>query len=742
MSIGEPLPMRDAEARVRGTVPYASNLRLPNMLVAKVLRSTVPHARIKRLDTSAAADAPGVVAVLSAADFDGDGPPYLHFGSTIQDQPIVAGERIRYLGEPLALVAAESARAAKVALERIELEVEELSAVFGAEEALSPEAPLLHEESGNCFVHSKIRRGDVKAGLAAAEKVVEEVFTSPVAQQVALEPQVAIAQWKDENLTVWTASQSPFTVRRVLAETLGLESGAVRVIVPPLGGGFGGKGNVRTQPMVAALAMKTGGRPVKLILGRAEEFLTVTKHAAKIVIRSGVRGDGSLLAREVIAHWNGGAYASSSAHLVPAGALRSIGPYRIPAVHVDSYGVYTNLPPAAAYRGAMSSQGTFAYESHMDTIAHAIGMEPYEIRRKNLLRSGDQFATGETVHDTHYVECLEAALEGLSEQDRTSGRGATEKIGRGMAVMNKHTIANSISECKLVLSATGELELYTSTVEMGQGAHTALSQIAAEALGLPVSRIHVRGPDTDRTPPDAQTAASRSTYMMGNAILRAAAALEEKIAERAVLILEEDVENLTVEGLEVFVDGKGDRSVASSELLQRNDLQSLEAMGKFETNVGSLDPETGQGVSTPHWHQGAGACEVAVDIETGKVTVLRYHSASFAGRVVNPLLAGLQNDGNVIFGLGATLFEEVNVDGGQITNPNLADYMIPSFEDMPRELKNVLLEAEGSDFHGIGEMTLPPVAPAVANAIYDAVGVRIRDLPITAEKVLRALGEQ
>ncbi len=744
MAIGKSIPMLDSVARVTGTVPYASNLKLPDMLVGKVFRSNVPHARITKLDVSAAEQVPGVVAIVTATDFSGEGPPNLHFGSTYQDQPIVAADRIRFIGEPVALIAAESTAIAEQAIDLIELEYEELPAVFDAEEATQPGAPQLHGAfPNNVLRHSKLRHGDIEAGFAAAVKIIEEVFNSPAAQQVSLETQVAVAQWKDNKLTVWTGSQSPYTVRRVLAAIFDLDLEDVRVIVPPLGGGFGAKGNIRTQPLAAALAWKVGDRPVKLVLTRAEEFFTVTKHAAKIVMKSGVRRDGTFTARKITIFWNGGAYASSSAHLVPAGMLRAIGPYRIPAVRVDSYGIYTNLPIAGAYRGAMSSQGVFAHESHMDTIAHQLGIDPLTIRKKNLLHTDDTFATGEQLHDIHFVRCLESAADGLGwHEPFQRENGTAKKRGRGVAIMMKNTIANSSSECRITLDAAGRVTLFISTVEMGQGGHTAMAQIAAEALGIPVEAVSVQGPDTAKTPPDTQTASSRNTQMMGNAVLDGAASLRRQLAEAAAPIIEWLPEELSVADGYVFVTSQPQERIVYAEVLRRNNITALTANGKFSTNVGKLDSETGQGISTPDWHQGAGACEVEVDTQTGKVTVLRYHSSSFAGLVINPMLAGLQNDGNVIFGLGASLLEEIAIDAGQITNPNLSDYMIPSFLDIPVELKNVSLEAEGSSFHGIGEMTLPPVAPAIANAVYDAVGVRIRDLPLTAEKVLRTIEEQ
>ncbi|MFQ5857211.1 MAG: xanthine dehydrogenase family protein molybdopterin-binding subunit [Anaerolineae bacterium] len=799
MSVGKSVPMLDSVARVTGTVPFAVNLRLPDMLVAKVLRSPLPHARIVRMDATAAGQLPGVVAVFTGADLDQPGGPASVYGVMKKDQPVVAQDRVRYVGEPVAVVAAENAEIAEEALALIDVEYEELPAVYDAVDAMQPGAPIIHDtHPNNCFVYRKLRHGDVEAGFDAADEIIEETFTSPIAQTVTLEPHVTAAQWADGQLTVWSGAQAPHRVRQVLAELFGLDPEAVQVIVPPLGGGYGGKGHVRIEPMVAALAWKASapsatlraglkdfqvqrvsGRPVKLVLTRAEEFVTVTKHAATITIKSGVKRDGTFTARQVTLYWNGGAYADASPFLVGSGMVRAVGPYRIPAVWVDSYGIYTNLPPAAAYRGAMSSQTTWAYESHMDTIAHRLGLDPLEFRLRNLLRSGDQFATGETMHDVHFVECLEAAAKGLERGSRGAGeqgsrgageqgsRGAGEqgsgearetspvhpstpasqhpstsaqmmKRGRGLAVMMKSTIATSRSQCRLVLDAEGWVTLFTSTVEMGQGAHTALAQIAAEAVGVPFEKVSVVGPDTARTPFDTTTSASRSTSMMGGAILEGAGTLKQKLVEAAARFFEVPPEELSAADGYVFATADPGMRLPYADVLRWNKMESIDAMGEVQTQ-GGLDLETGQGTASPHWHQGAGACEVEVDTETGKVQVVRYHAASFAGRVVNPRLAQLQNDGNVIFGMGPALLEEMVVDHGQVVNANLSDYLTPSFLDMPPELESTALEAEGSEFHGIGEMTLPPVAPAIANAIFDAVGVRIRDLPITAEKLLRAL---
>jgi CO/xanthine dehydrogenase Mo-binding subunit len=730
MAIGKSVPMLDARARVKGEVDYMVNLRLPNMLVGKIVRSQAPHAKLLKVDTTNALQVSGVVAILTGADLGANA----FYGAAIKDQGVVAVDRVRYVGEPIAAIAAESEEAAEEAAMLLDIEYEELPAVFDAQEAIQSGAPTLHEKySNNIFIHSKLRHGDLEAAFAEADEIFEDTFTSPLAQQSSLEPHVTAAQWDGDQLTVWAATQAPYMVRRVLSEIFGIDQKNIRVIVPSLGGSYGGKGHIRIEPLVAAISRKTNGRPVKFVLSRAEEFVTVTKHAASITLKTGIKRDGTFTARQATVYWNGGAYADASPLLVPQGMVRAVGPYRIPAVHVDSYGIYTNLPPAGAYRGAMSSQATWAYESQMDIIARKMGFDPLEFRLNNLFVSGDHFATGEELHDVHFVECLEASAKAMNPS--TSLRA---KVGRGYGVMMKSTVSTSKSQARMSLADDGTVTLFTSTVEMGQGAHTAMAQIAAESLSVPFENVRIVGPDTHVTPFDSTTSASRSTNMMGNAVIAAGTSLKRKLIELASPLLEIPVDELHAENGRVFAE---ETSISYLDILKRNNLNALEESGEYST-ASKMDPETGQGIATPHWHQGAGAAEVEVDTETGHVTILRYTAAAFAGRVVNPRLAQLQNDGNVIFGLGPTLMEEIILDGGQVTNPNLADYAIPSIRDIPLELISVCIESDEGELHGIGEMTLPPVAPAIANAIEDAIGVRIKDLPITAEKILRALKEK
>ena len=736
MALGDPIPMLDATARVTGAMAYVINLRLPGMLVGAVARSAMPHARLARVDAARARGALGVRAVVTGAEL----APHAWIGGRGGDHPVLAVDRVRYVGEPLAVIAAETMDAARDAAALVDVSYDELPAVFDAVAAARPGAPVVHDHRpDNLYMHAKIRHGDLAGGLAAADVVFEDTFTSPTAQTCPLEPHGAVAQWEGDRLTVWSGTQSPHAVRRALAETFALPEGAVRVIVPPLGGAYGGKTAPFLEPLVAAIARRTGGRPVKVVLSRSEELVTVVKHAATITLKTGVRRDGTFTARQATLYWNGGAYATASRMLVDAGAVRSVGPYRFDAVHVDSLGVHTNMPPSGSFRGAMSSQTTWAYESQVDAIARRMGKDPIELRRKNLLRSGDRFATGEVMHDVHFVECLDAAVKALEASPRRPDEG-TKRHGRGAAVMMKNPIGTSRSEARLRYDGDGQLHVLTSTVEMGQGSHTALAQIAADALGVSPRGVRVIGPDTQVTPFDTATLASRSTEMMGSAVQLAALSLKAKLCALAAPLLGATAQEIAME--ESHLVARGAR-LPLVDVLRRHGLSELESDGTYETRC-ALDPATGQGVTAPQWHQGAGAAEVEVDCETGQVTVLRYHGVAWAGQVVNRRAADLQNQGNVIFGLGPTLMEEVELDDGRIANAALygfRDYRIPSFRDLPAELTSDLLEAAGASPSGIGEMTLPPVAPAIAAAVEDAVGVRIKDLPIRADKVRSAIEE-
>ncbi len=747
--------MVDARERVTGTVSYTINLSVPGMLHARVLRSASPHARLVRVDVSRAREVPGVALVLTGDDVRNrkDFKPY--FGPVFRDQPVLAIDKVRYIGEPIVAVVADDLDTAQEALDLVEIEYEDLPAVFDAVEALAEGAPLVHEEppkAGATFAdlvintevgtnacnHFKLRKGDVDKGFAEADYVFEDTFTSPAVQHVPFETHACVAEVEDGRLTVWATTQTPHPLRAQLAEMFDLPLSNVRVIVPTLGGGYGAKCYPKVEPLAAVLAHLTR-RPVRIHLTREEEFVTVTKHGVLVKMKTGLKRDGTIVARKSTCYFNTGAYADIGPRLIKNGGYATGGPHNIPHVWVDSYAVYTNIPPAGAFRGYGVSQAAWAYETQMDMIAERLGMNPYELRKKNLLQEGQTFATGEVVEDCHFDELLDRAAAGIGwDANEKPVRNGSKVRAKGLSCIIKGTVTPSTSTASVKLNDDGSVNVLTSSVEMGQGLLTVLAVIAAEKLGIPVDRVSVSTVDTDVTPYDQQTSSSRSTYSMGSAVMLAMDDVRDQLLDLGSDLLEADRADLEIAQGKVRVKGAPDRAVDLGQVVRKSRSGNLLANGTFATK-GGLDPETGQGIGSVHWHQAAGAAEVEVDLETGKIEVLRYHAAIYAGRVFNPVQAELQTEGSVAFGLGQALFEEMVFDHGQLQNGNLGDYMIVSLEDLPQVDVSILEHPNKTEIHGIGETSLPPVMPAIGNAIFRATGARITDLPITPEKVLRAL---
>jgi CO/xanthine dehydrogenase Mo-binding subunit len=764
--VGDILPMLDAAERVSGRINYGLNFELPGMLVGKVLRSPFAHARLVAIDTSRAERLEGVTAVLTRDDFGSATPFSGKYGRVFRDQTVVAFEKVRFVGDPVAAVAAVNEDIADEAVSLIKTQYEEVAAIFNEEEALKPDSPLVHDPrpeqqpmfskliqdlpgGSNVCSHFKLRRGDVERGFREADFVFEDVFHSPAAQHAPLEPHVTVAQYFQGKLTIWTSTQMPHAIRSQMAELFNLPLARVRVIVETLGGGFGSKGSLRLEPITSFLALKAN-RPVKITLKREEEFVTVCKHPATVHIKTGVTKDGVLVARQVRANFNTGAYSDIGPIVARNGGSAMSGPYRIPHVTIDSRAVWTNLVPAGALRGFGVPQAVWAYESQMDMIAERLALDPVEFRRKNLLRDGDFFATGEQLADMHYDALLDQVAAGLQwtssdarwlDGNFPAKAKDTIRRGKGLALVIKATITPSTSAAVLKLNEDGSLNVLTSSVELGQGAKTVLAQIAAQALQVPFACVSVSDPDTDLTPYDQQTSSSRTTFSMGGAIGKAAEDLKQQLLEKAAELLEASVNDLVLTEGRAEVRGSPRRSLSYGEIVLRSSQGNLIGRGAFTTR-GGLDLETGQGIGSVHWHQGAIACEVEVDAETGKVRVLHLTPSVFAGRVVNPRLCELQLEGSAIFGFGQALLEEMVYDEhGQLLNANLGDYNVPSFEDIPEKLTSRALEHTGSDeLHGIGETLLPPVMAAIGNAVYNAVGARIRDLPLTPEKILQEIG--
>ncbi len=766
--------MIDAWERVTGRIPYTIDVALPGMLHARLLRSTEAHARLVRVDVSRARGLPGVAAVLTGADLVGRPDLFPYYGSIYRDQPILAIDKVRYAGEPIAAVAAVDLDTAQDAIDLIEVEYEPLPAVFDVEAALAAGSPILHAgpprtgptyadiilnpgEGTNVCNRFKLRKGDVDRGLADADYVFEDVFTCPPAQAMPMETHCCVADVRSNEMTVWSATQTPFAIRASLGEVFPGLAGRIRVIVPTLGGGYGAKAYPKIEA-VTALLSQAAKRPVRLHLTRAEEFVTVTKHGVRIRMITGLRSDGTIVARKSTCLFNTGAYADIGPRLIKNGGIGTGGPHSIPNVWVDSYAVYTNLPPAGAYRGYGINQAAWAYETQMDMIAERLGMDPLELRMRNLLVDGQTSMVGTPAHDLHFRELLsgvagrigwDATAEPAPPSDASPLKHPrpaalpTRKVrGKGLSVIIKGTITPSTSTAGARLDEDGTLHVLTSSVEMGQGVRTLLARIAGERLGLAPECIAVTTPDTDTTPYDQVTGSSRSSHMMGTAVERAVDAVRAQLLELAAAKLEISPADLELADGHVRVKGSPARAIAFPELLAGARLGSLQGEGSYQTE-GTLDPETGQGISSIHWHQAAGAAEVEVDLDTGRVELLRYEAAVYAGRAINPVQCELQAEGNVAFGVGQALLEEMVFDAGQLQNGSLADYMVAYAADMPAELGVTTLENLAlGEIHGIGETGLPPVAPAIGNAIARATGVRILDLPITPEKILRALRER
>ena len=742
-NIGQSIDRLEARDKVTGRVEYIHHLKLPGMLYGKIFRSTVPHARIKRVDVSAAAALEGVYRVVTIDDIRTVIPdPY--YGPAFHDQPILADGKVRFAGEPVAVVLASDRRIAEEALDLITVEYEELPAVYDETEAMDS-AAVLHDElkpastfpdlqhlkgrrGTNVALDYHLLRGDPDAGFAAADHVFEHTFRTQQVMHTPMEPFVTVADAVDGRITLHTASQGPSFVRIEIARLLGWPENRVRVRVPYLGGGFGGKLYIKLEALVAALSLLVQ-KPVKISLTMEEQFFMVTRHPCTFTIKSGVTNDGKIISRRCDIVWNGGAYADIGPRVTQKAGLTAAGPYDIENVAINSYAVYTNRPPAGALRGFGAPQTAWAYECHMDLMANALGLDKLEFRRKNLLQNGRPQASGTVVEDA----ALEAVLDRLAErmswrQPLNRGNGNLRR-GRGIAVGFKGITAPTTSVAIVNLYGDGSCGLYIGTVDMGQGSDTVMAQICAEVLNIDAASIRVIHPDTDVTPYDMGTLGSRSTFHMGTAVRLAAEDANRKIQELAREL-----------------DMPQGSNVPLSELLRRKygmQAGNIIGTGSFIPDYEKPDKNGQSRKATPFWGVGAAGAEVEVDIETGHFEITKLVTVADVGVAINPRLARVQLSGAAIMQLGFTTTENMIFREGQLTNGSLADYKIPTLLDMPREFFNDYVESQQADgpfgAKGAGESTTIALSPAVGNAIADAIGVHLMDLPLTQESIFRAL---
>jgi len=756
-AIGKSIPRADGRDKVTGAAVYAGDMKPPGMLYGKVLRSPLPHAKIRSIDARRAESMPGVRAVLTRESLQVAAALY---GAYVKDQPVVAHDKVRYAGDVVAAVAATDERLAEAAVKAIEVDYEDLPAVSTIDEALADGAVLVHErlegrkapdfgagashivhENSNICFHFRYERGDVDGAFAAAACVYEDSFDFPSAQHYPMEPHVSLAQFDGDHLTVWSATQSPFPQRQELARIFGLPLGRVRVIVPYVGGGYGAKSGVKNEAIAAALS-RMARRPVRIAYSAEETFRTLCQPRARITIQTGVQSDGTFVARRCRLYLNGGAYANSGPSVTEKAGYRAHGPYPIPNVRTDAYTIYTNTVPAGAFRGFGAPQAAFAYDSHLEMIARRMKLDPVALRLKNLLGRGDEYAAGDTPIDCDLKGALNRVAGEGSKGARVEGaKGAILKRGRGVAAAVKDGGGtNKAAHAMVKLLIDGSAVFSSGSVEIGQGMRTAFQQMVAEELSLPVENVSATALDTEYTPFDKGTNASSATTVMGLALQMAARDARAQLLAAAATLFETDVGKIEMADARLSAGG---RSLGVRDVMRRRfGASEGEIVGRGYFKV-PKNPAVPLGYPSPFWEVGFGAAEVEVDEETGETKIVKYVSLTDAGKMINPEQCRGQDEGAAVFGIGQVLFEDLVYQNGELMNGTLIDYRLPRFSDVPREFATIILEEGGGmgpyGAKGMGEGGILAVAPAVCNAVEDAVGVRLQSVPLTPETVWRAL---
>jgi CO/xanthine dehydrogenase Mo-binding subunit len=737
--VGKSLPRLEGAEKVTGKTRYAADIDIPGALWAKVLRSPVPHARILNVDTSRAARVPGVRAVISGADI----PPILT-GLRMKDMPVLSLDRVRYVGEGVAAVAADSPEIAEEAAALIDVQYEELPFVTDPLEAIRPGAPLLHDnpaayknaperstELPNVQSLGVWSNGDVEAGFRKAARVFEHTFRTPLGFHAYIEPHAcAVRIGEDGRIEVWASNKSPFSLRDRLARDLELDAKKIKVHILPVGGDFGGKTSVIEAPICYFLAQRTG-KPVKLVLNYAEELAAAPhRHPAVITLRTGIDADNQLCALEARVVFSGGAYAGlkANAEVTVQGPRRVASYYRIPAIQVETLCAYTNQVSCTQTRTPGSPQVVFAMESQIDVIARELGMDPVEFRRRNLIHDGEPTPFGQKLQHTVAHETLEKAIA-ASGWERSKGKN----VGRGVAIYERPSGAGR-SGAAITVEADGKVTVLVGVPDVGPGIHTVVQQIVSEILEVEAGRVDVRVEDTDSSPYDSGTGGSKSTNSVGHAGYQAASEIKEKIIALAAARIGCKPDEIKAEKGRYLAPGR--KPMAFAEIMS---LAVEENRGPL-THLSVYEPSRAAITSFA-----AQIAEVEVDPATGQVKVKKLTTVHDAGTVLNHLTYQGQIDGGVVTGLGFALMEDNPMVDGKIATANLGEFKIPSAADVP-SLTTVVMESPTGPvpFQGkaIAEIPNVPTAAAVANAVADAVGVRILDLPVTSEKVYEALSKR
>jgi CO/xanthine dehydrogenase Mo-binding subunit len=743
--IGESVPRRDGIAKVTGSARFTTDLSVPGMAWAKIVRSPYPHARIRSVDSSAALALPGVIAAVSALDF---GDVEIYYGHALADHPLLADGVVRYAGEAVVGIVAEDAATAEEAAALVQVDYEPLPVVTTVEAALAGDAPVLHEREAaqrphigfdeaierdhpNVCSSSTQKFGDIEAAFADAHLVVEGDFRYPISYAYAMEPYTAIAEWTDGGLTVWSSCQHPFMVREDLAQCFSLPLSRVRVIVPYVGGGYGSKSYTKIEPLTAALALRAG-RPVKLALSIDESILTTRGDGAVVHIASAFDADGRLRGRRAQISLNTGAYAENSPLVGRKAANRIAGPYRIPAVDVTCRVIYTNTAPASSFRGFGAPQGNFAAESQMDEAAERLGLDPLEIRLRNVVDPGESLWPKVRGLDADLNADLCLAAEAL---DWWTPPAAGH--GRGIAISASDAGSEPVTTSLVRVQADGSVTVTVGSTEIGQGSSTVLAQIAAAEMGVPLERVHLLQSDTSAVSYDRSTGASRTTTLVGLAIQSAAADARTQLLDAARDSL---AKGGTVEAANdgILVDGvhhdwgsvvRAWFAGAGGEIVGRGYVR--------RAGVTQQMP--------PFWEIGCVGVEVSVDEATGQIRVEQLVTVGDVGCAINPQLVESQDIGAAIMGFGMAMSEElVYTPDGNLLSGNLVEYRVPRAADIPAFTTILAERGDGVGVYGAkggGEGSLNPVAAALANAIYRATGARLREAPFTPERMWHALQE-
>jgi len=743
--IGDSVPLIRGEEIATGRLNYVTDLKAPGMLFGRILRSPIPHGKILNIDFKKALRVPGVKAVLTGRE-----TPQQKFGPLLEDWEILATQKVRFVGDEVVAVAASDPDAAEEALWSIHAEYEALPAVFDPREAMDPAAPLIHEKERNIAMVFEVERGDIKKGFETSDFIYENSFSSPQIYHAYLEPNGCLAEQDGQGrVTLTLPTQTPAITRVMYAKALGLPLDKLRLVIPPYGGAFGGKQVHNLHLAACLLAMKTG-KPVKMVIDREEDFISGNpKVNIYMDVKIGARKDGKLLAKEVRVIGGAGGRVVFSPIIVSTAGYRIDSLYKFENLKTLGYTVYTNETPTAAFRGFGNPESVFAVESSIDMVARELGVDPLEMRIMNGVKSGDVTTHGWKITSCGLEECIRKAAE--RAQYRKKRENPKLNRGIGMACCN-HVSGNRLifrdfdgSSALVKIGRDGDVTLIHGESDMGQGLDTVLAQIAAGELGIPMTRVRVAQVDTETSPFSLGCISSRGTFFGGNAVKKAAEHARSQLFEVASELLEADPLDLSLQEERIFVKGTPDKAVsfqkAVQELYNRRGGMPVIGMGFYKPNTEIPDFKTKYGNISPAYPFACHVAEVEVDRETGIVRVIRYVAAHDIGKAINPMLAEGQVEGGVAQGLGFALMEEIKYEKGRIGNPNFLDYVVPGPSDLP-PIDVIFVETNDPEGpyggKGVGEPALNPVAGAIANAIYDAVGIRVTELPMTPER-LRAL---